>query len=162
MNPKDQKAFDDDLAKGFAVILLAEDDVILRNLLLLILNAASHAVLVAVDGQEAIALSRAFDGEIALLLTNMEMPSMGGDELGELIMRERPGIRILQISNRRAVSFLGRNLSLAYLRKPFMAAVLLEKIREVMDSPAGTRRLLAESLKLKNSASCSNRPFGTT
>jgi DNA-binding NarL/FixJ family response regulator len=96
------------------------------------------------NGQEAIALSRAFDGEIALLLTNMEMPSMGGDELGELIMRERPGIRILQISNRRAVSFLGRNLSLAYLRKPFMAAVLLEKIREVMDSPAGTRRLLAE------------------
>ena len=144
MNPKDQKAFDVNLAKGFAVILLAEDDVVLRNLLLLFLHSASYAVLVAVDGKEAITLSRAFDGEIALLLTDMEMPSMGGDELGELIMRERPGIRILQMSARLGESFLGRNLSLAFLQKPFTPSVLMEKIREVMDAPAGTQPLLAE------------------
>jgi two-component system, cell cycle sensor histidine kinase and response regulator CckA len=144
MNPKNQKAFDESSAKGLAVILLAEDDVIIRNLLLLVLHRASYAVLVAADGQEAIALSRAFDGEIALLLTDMEMPRMGGDELGELIMRERPGIRILQLSGRLAESFLGRNLSLAFLQKPFQPSVLMEKIGEVMDSPAGTRRLLTE------------------
>ena len=127
MTRKDQKAFDEQWAKGRPVILLAEDDVVIRNLLLLVLHQASYAVLVAADGQEAMALSRAFDAEIALLITDMEMPRMGGVELGELIMRERPGIRVLQLSGRFAESFLGRNLSLAFLQKPFAPSVLMEK-----------------------------------
>jgi two-component system, cell cycle sensor histidine kinase and response regulator CckA len=144
MNPRDQKAFDEDLVKGFPVILLAEDDVLVRNFLLLVLHHASYAVLVAADGQEAMILSRAFQGKIVLLVTDMEMPRMGGEELGELIMRERLGIRILQVSGRLAESFLGRNLSLAFLQKPFRPSVLMEKISEVMDAPAGTRRVLAD------------------
>lgn len=98
------------------VILLAEDEPIVRNLLLLTLHRASSAVLVAPDGEEAIMLSRAFEGEIGLLLTDMEMPRMGGDVLGELIMQERPGIRILQISGQLASWFVGKNLSLAFLQ----------------------------------------------
>jgi two-component system cell cycle sensor histidine kinase/response regulator CckA len=145
MDASEQKVFDEDGAHGMSVVLLAEDDPIVRNLLLLTLHRASFAVLVAVDGEEAITLSRAFKGEISLLLTDMEMPSMGGDELGELIMQARPGIRILQISGRLASQFIGRNLSLAFLQKPFLPAALIEKIREVMAAPAGTRRAIKES-----------------
>jgi two-component system cell cycle sensor histidine kinase/response regulator CckA len=76
-----------------------------------VLHRASYAVLVAADNEEAIKLSRAFKGGITLLLTDMEMPGMGGDELGELMMQERPGIRVLQISGKLPASFESRNLS---------------------------------------------------
>jgi CheY-like chemotaxis protein len=44
------------------VVLLAEDDPILRNFLLLVLHSQAYAVLVAVDGQEALELATAFQG----------------------------------------------------------------------------------------------------
>jgi CheY-like chemotaxis protein len=143
MNAKDYRIFDEDSAKGLPVILLAEDNVVVRNLLLRVLHPISFAVLVAANGQEAIELSRALDEEITLLVTDMEMPRMGGDELGELIMRERPGIRILQMSRESVESFVGRNLGLAFLEKPFTSTVLMETIREVIAAPAGSKRLIS-------------------
>jgi CheY-like chemotaxis protein len=143
MNVQDFRVFDEDAAKGFPVILLAEKNVLVRNLLLRVLHPGALAVLVAADGEEAIEISRNIKGEIAVLVTDMDMPRMGGDELGELIMKERPGIRILQMSAESLEFFAGRNLSLAFLQKPFTSAVLLDKIREVIAAPAGTRRLVS-------------------
>lgn len=150
MNAKDYRVFDEDSAKGLPVILLAEDDVVVRNLLLRVLHPISFAVLVAANGQEAIELSRAFAGEITLLVTDMRMPRMGGDELGELIMRERPGIRILQMSGQLVESFVGRNLAVAFLQKPFTSTVLMEKIGEVIADPAGTKRLISSRDQLES------------
>ncbi|MGI8961383.1 MAG: response regulator [Bryobacteraceae bacterium] len=127
------------------IVLLADDDVILRNLFLYILQSLSYAVLVAANGEEAMELSRAFHGEIILLLTDMDMPQMGGDQLGELIMKERPGLRILQISGSTAESFVGRNLTLAFLHKPFGPEVLVDKIREVMTAAPGTIKKLTDT-----------------
>jgi two-component system, cell cycle sensor histidine kinase and response regulator CckA len=130
------------------VVLLADDDVILRNLFLYILQSLSYAVLVAADGNEAMVLSRAFHGEIVLLLTDMDMPRMGGDQLSELIMTERPGLRILQISGSTAESFVGRNLTIAFLQKPILSTVLIDKISEVLAAPPGTiRKLTTPSAK---------------
>ncbi len=149
MNAEQQQAFDQNLARGFSVILLVDDDPVIRNLLLVVLQRACYAVLVAVDGQEAIKLSRAFEGEIALMVTDMEMPHMGGDELGEVMMRERPGIRILQMSGHEAEYFLGRNLTLAFLHKPFTPIALLEKVCEVMTAPSGSIRVLTHPAQAK-------------
>lgn len=144
MEPKDQTAFDQGAAEGKRVVLLAEDDPILRNFFLLVLQGQGYSVLVAVDGQEALELSRAFQGEIDLLVTDMEMPRLGGGELGEVLMAERQGIRILQISGKLAEGIIGRNLSLAFLHKPFLAGAFIAKIDEVLASPPGTRRALIE------------------
>ena len=144
MAPRDRATFDQGVAQGKRVLLLAEDDPIIRNLLLLILQRQEYAVLVAVDGKEAIELSRSFQGEIDLLVTNMEMPRLGGDELGELLMGEREGIRILQISGAVPESIAGRNLSLAFLRKPFLPDSLVAKINEVLGAPPGTRKKITE------------------
>jgi CheY-like chemotaxis protein len=143
MNTKDFRVFDEDAARGFPVILLAEQYVLVRNLILRVVHPGAFAVLVAANGQEAMEISRAIRGEIAVLVTDMEMPVMGGEELSELIMKERPGIRILQMSAELVESFGGRNLSLAFLQKPFTSVVLLDKICEVIDAPAGRRRLVS-------------------
>jgi DNA-binding response OmpR family regulator len=77
----------------------------------------------------------------------MQMPRLGGSELGELLMAERQGIRILQISGKIAKDIIGRNLSLAFLHKPFMPAALIAKIDEVLASPPGTCKALTEISK---------------
>jgi two-component system, cell cycle sensor histidine kinase and response regulator CckA len=145
MNAENQQSFDAGIAGGLTVVLLAEDDVILRNLLLLLLQREGYAVLVASDGQEAIELSRAFNGVISLLLTDMDMPRLGGAQLGETIMPERDGIRILQMSGGSAESFVGSDLSLDFIQKPFGPSALKEKIAEVLASPSGTVRRLAKA-----------------
>lgn len=152
MNQNDQQVFDDRFAQGNPVILLAEDDVIVRNLLLLALGRTEYAVLVAADGQEAIELSRAFHGKIDLVITDMEMPRMNGNELAEHLLHERPGVRILQISGQFAEHFTTRNLSLAFLHKPFRLPALLSKIQEVMNAPAGPRRSRIDASDLSTSA----------
>jgi DNA-binding response OmpR family regulator len=142
--PKRPSGVHRSIAEGKHVVLLAEDDPIVRNFLLLVLQHQAYAVLVAVDGQEAIELSRAFQGEIDLLVTDMEMPRLGGDELGELLMTERRGIRILQISGKLAENIIGRNLSLAFLHKPFLPGAFVAKIGEVFAGPPGTPKVIAE------------------
>jgi CheY-like chemotaxis protein len=126
-----------------AVVLLAEDNAILRNLYLYILQSLSYAVLVAADGREAMELSHAFHGDIILLMTDMDMPRCGGDELGELLLKDRPGLRILQVSGSTIESFIGRNLTVAFLQKPFAPTVLIEKISEVLAAQPGTLKKLA-------------------
>jgi CheY-like chemotaxis protein len=143
MTFRDARTFDQNYSKGLPILLLAEDDVLLRNLVLVALKNSPFAVLVAVDGQEALELSRSFDGEIALLVTDMEMPRMGGSELAELLIRERSGIRILQMSGELAENFSDGNLSAGFLQKPFGPKVLEQKILEVMAAPAGSRQSIS-------------------
>src|SRR5437773_10483032 len=77
------------------IILVAEDDVVVRNVVRLLLQGEGHEVLVAVDGYEALELSRRYQGTIHLLLTDIRMPRLDGLELVEQILMERPRIKIL-------------------------------------------------------------------
>jgi len=51
------------------IILLAEDDVVVRNSARLLPQAEGHDVLVATDGHEALKLSREYQGAIEMLVT---------------------------------------------------------------------------------------------
>jgi two-component system cell cycle sensor histidine kinase/response regulator CckA len=116
------------------IILVAEDDVIVRNTVRVLLQKDGHDVLVAADGYEALELSRDYQGSIDLLLTDMRMPRMGGAALIEQIRKERPGIRILVMAGLAA----DRLPQHAFLAKPFSAEVFRMKVREVLDQPAAT------------------------
>jgi len=115
------------------IILVAEDDVIVRNTARLLLEAEGHVVLVATDGYEALELSRDYNGAIDLLLTDVKMPRMGGLALVEQILKERPGIRILVMAGKMSSEDLTQ---LPFLRKPFSAEVFREKVREVLHRPS--------------------------
>ena len=60
------------------VVLVAEDDVLVRNLINVVLSRAGYAVLLAADGEEALQISRHYAGEINLLLSDVMMPRMDG------------------------------------------------------------------------------------
>ena len=77
------------------VVLVAEDEVVVRNVVCLILQRDGYQVLSAADGREALELARQYQGTIDLLLSDINMPEMDGPSLAEHVIEERPGIRVL-------------------------------------------------------------------
>jgi DNA-binding response OmpR family regulator len=127
------------MADAKLVALLAEDDAVLRNVIRLLLQAEGFHPLIANDGEEALELSRAFDGEIHLLVADVRMPHMTGDQLAVLIRRERPAVRILMLSAELSDELAARRLDLTTLQKPFVPTGFANAVREVMAAPPPRR-----------------------
>jgi CheY-like chemotaxis protein len=117
-----------------SVVLLVDDEVAVLGLLEAVLDRHGYSVLAASSGVEALELSRRFDRQINLLVTDFRMPGLNGVELYEALSRERPGIRVLVISGTPAA--LGEaQVVLPILEKPFSPAVLLERVRGLLAAP---------------------------
>ena len=72
--------------------------------------------------------------KIDLVLTDVVMPQMNGFELGERLGQESPELRILYMSGYRDNPIGAGPANRAFLHKPFTPDVLLEKVREVLDT----------------------------
>lgn len=116
------------------IILLAEDEPIVRNLFQMALTSAGYQVLAAADGAEALRLSRAYEGTIDVLVSDVKMPNMSGPELARKIVQERPDIRVLLMTGKSSGE-VPQQLRREMLRKPFVPKQLLERIRHTMEHP---------------------------
>jgi CheY-like chemotaxis protein len=111
------------------VVLLVEDEPLLRNLVQAVLARAGHAVIAAVDGGEALELSRAYSGKIDLVVSDVTMPRMDGLQLTEHIRRERPETPVLLMSG----FFQGPVPShTALIQKPFTPRKLASRVNELL------------------------------
>ena len=115
------------------VILLAEDEALVRNLVQLMLNREGYAVLAANDGQEALEICEAFKDPIHLLLTDVRMPRMDGMELKRRVRALRPDVRVIVMSGETAQIIAVENTPDAFLRKPFVPPTLLKCVQRVLD-----------------------------
>jgi CheY-like chemotaxis protein len=143
------------------VILLAEDEAMVRNLVALMLSKEGYTVLTANDGQEALEICDKLVDPIHMLLTDVTMPRMSGLELAERVHKKRPEIKIMIMSGEMAHTILNENTLDAFLRKPFMPPTLLGCVRRLLTSefkgicqPAYARGLEPSSLAFR----CT--PFG--
>ena len=114
------------------VILLAEDDALVRNVVRAMLTEAGYMVLDAVDGEHALEVSRKFDGDIHALLTDVKMPRMDGLQLSAYIVNERPGIKVLVMSGKTSGELLVVGKSVQFLRKPFLPKALRAKLNDLL------------------------------
>ena len=114
------------------VILVADDEVMIRNLVTLLLQAHGYGVLSASDGQEALELSRKYPGTIELVITDVEMPRLNGMDLRARLLEERPGIRVIVMSGKEAGDILSQNVNLPFLPKPFDGQALLARVGEIL------------------------------
>ncbi len=117
------------------VVLLADDEPLVRNLVGAVLSDAGYRVLDAADGEQALEMSRQYDGSIDFLLTDITMPKMSGIELSQRIAQERPGIKVLMMSGVLSTEPLLRDQGVHFLRKPFLPEALCEKLSAML--PAG-------------------------
>jgi CheY-like chemotaxis protein len=112
------------------VILIAEDDVVVRSIARIVLETAGYFVLSANDGADALNISRQYPGTIHALLSDVQMPNIDGLRLREQILFERPETRVLLMSAQLESS--AENIPI--LRKPFSPTVLVERIRQLLHS----------------------------
>jgi CheY-like chemotaxis protein len=81
------------------LILVVEDDDLLREAAVRILMAAGYLVIEAASGEDAVLLLEA-NPDIAVLFTDIIMPGMNGFVLAELALRRLPGMRVLFTTTR--------------------------------------------------------------
>jgi CheY-like chemotaxis protein len=120
-----------------AVILLAEDEDVLREFGNLILRKHGFHVLSARDGVEAMNVAEQFQRPLDLLFTDVVMPRMGGAELSRQFREKYPGTPVLFTSGypRNILAESGlEDTGLPFLQKPYTTQSLLTKIREVLSS----------------------------
>ena len=115
------------------VILIADDEVLIRKIASIALEKEGYFTLACQDGEEALHISRKFPGTIHAVLCDVKMPKVNGLELREQILAERPGIKVLLMSGQ-TDSTLPADVT--FLAKPFGPAVLQDRMRQLLASPA--------------------------
>ena len=122
-------------AKG--TLLLVDDDESARKNMAKVLDRKGWTVLVAGDGEEALALSVGFKGPIHLLITDVMMPVMNGKDLAERLCAMRPEILVLFVSGYAKEEVLSENGCgdrEHWLGKPFTGTQLGAKVKAILAS----------------------------
>jgi len=126
--------------RGSETVLLVEDDEMIRALVQKVLKANGYTTLVAESGPAALRLAGQHDGRIHLLMTDVVMPGMNGREVAERLAPAHAGIEVLYLSGYTDDAIVHHGVlepGIAFLQKPFTPAVLVRKVREVLDAAHG-------------------------
>jgi two-component system, cell cycle sensor histidine kinase and response regulator CckA len=115
------------------VVLVADDEALVRNFAALVLQREQFVVIPACNGTEALQLCRIHDG-IDLLLTDVQMGDngMNGIELAVRVMAEKPGVKVLVMSGMPNTETIALDKGLPFLSKPFTLEDLTRRVREVL------------------------------
>jgi hypothetical protein len=117
-------------------VLVAEDVDAMRELVRRLLIRNGYAVVTAADGMEALGIVERDPAAIDLLLTDVVMPRMRGDQLEQAAHAHRADLPVLLMSGFAHVPAGGTEREappLNVLEKPFTEAALLEQVRRLLD-----------------------------
>ena len=116
-------------------VLLVEDEELVRKVVARILERAGYRVLVAGNGDEALAICERAPTLIDALVTDVVMPGIGGRELAARVVERFPNLKVLFMTGYTDDEFLRRGIldqGRAVLVKPFSPRDLLRRLREVL------------------------------
>jgi CheY-like chemotaxis protein len=120
--------------RGAEIILLAEDEPAVREMVRTSLESCGYRVLEAASGDQALTIWRERASEISLLITDMVMPgSLLGGELAQRLRADRPSLHVVYMSG-----YGGQDLALddrsRFVSKPFQVSTLAQIVRECLDA----------------------------
>ncbi|MFN2316126.1 MAG: PAS domain S-box protein [Gemmatimonadales bacterium] len=121
--------------RGSETILVVEDEDLIRHLVVRILERQGYRVLSAAAGDEALTLAAGYREPLHLLVTDVVMPRMTGDELARRLLAERPDLRVLFVSGYTEDTVVHQGVldqGVHFLEKPFTHEGLARKVREVL------------------------------
>ncbi|HEX7950520.1 MAG TPA: PAS domain S-box protein [Candidatus Limnocylindrales bacterium] len=121
-----------------ATVLVAEDEAVVREMVVAALERLGYRVMAASTGEEAVRLIDRLGDEIDLLLSDVVMPGMSGPDLLDRARRTRPELRAIFMSGYTALT-IGRPIQpgVTLLEKPFSGARLGEAVREMLAGGSG-------------------------
>ena len=122
--------------EGKERLLLAEDNKSMRALIRAVLTYRGYTVIEAVDGEEAVTKFIA-EGPFDLLIVDMGLPKLEGDEVLRRVRARNPEMRALALSGnlfdggQEAVEL--NNRFNGFLKKPFRNLDLVKQVRRILD-----------------------------
>jgi DNA-binding NtrC family response regulator len=123
------------MAKSAGTVLLVDDEDTVRRVAEKILTGSGYRVVAASDGEEGVAAFRFAPARFDVVLLDLTMPRVGGEEALRRLQEIRPDVRVLIMSGfseqDTANRFLGRGVA-GFLAKPFNAEMLLTKVGKVL------------------------------
>ena len=121
--------------RGSGTALLVDDEETVRTIGKLMLEEMGFSVALAVDGRDGVEKFRERRDEIVLVLLDMTMPGMGGEEAFREIRRIDADAAVILSSgyNEQEVTsrFAGKGLA-GFIQKPYQYQALLEKVRAAL------------------------------
>ena len=119
------------------LVLVVDDEKSIRDLLVAMLSRSGYRVLAAGHGKEALALYQPRVAEVALVVTDLDMPEMGGAQLVQELLRLNPAVKVLIISGAAPASAVASPPpGTPALQKPFTREELLAEIRTLLGQTA--------------------------
>lgn len=122
---------------GSATLLVVEDESLMRESMVEFLSRSGYKVLSAASAEEALETSRSH-AEIDLVITDVVLPQMSGQQLAGKLTSAYPEMKVLFVSGYSQSAVFHRDvpsLNRAFLQKPFSLPVLAEKVGGVLDPP---------------------------
>ncbi len=118
-------------------ILVVDDDVTARAAMRRLLEHQGYSVIVAEDGVDALRLLERTHVPVDMLVSDIQMPGMNGDQLAERVRESWPELPVIFVSGEI------RNAGLAdkaggrtrFVLKPFLPVELLEAVRVTLELP---------------------------
>jgi two-component system cell cycle sensor histidine kinase/response regulator CckA len=116
-------------------ILLVDDHQDLRQLLARLLSREGYEVLMAGDGLAALAVIEGLPRAVDLLITDIRMPAMGGEELITTLADRHVARRVLFMTGGEGILREPMLAGISVLRKPFSGEALLARVHELLGPP---------------------------
>lgn len=117
------------------VVLVVEDEQVVRDLVVDLLREMGYRSLQAVDGPSGLALVQS-DVRIDLLLTDVGLPGFNGRQLADAACVRRPGLKVLFITGYAHDAAVSNDLlspGMQMITKPFALETLAERIRDMIE-----------------------------
>jgi PAS domain S-box-containing protein len=124
-----------EVPRGTETVLLTEDEQDVREIAREFLESGGYRVIEAKDGSEATHVAAQHRGKIDLLVTDMVMPGMTGQELAVRLQQDQPGLCVVFMSGyseHAATEMADADPSMRLLTKPFSRSALLRAVREIL------------------------------
>jgi DNA-binding NtrC family response regulator len=119
-------------------LLIVDDEPQIRSLLKRLFSRKGYEIIEAPNGQSALSTLREMNGNIAALITDVEMTGMSGLELAKTVQSEFPTIPILVLfADPTAEGELKQSTpGIVFVPKPFDLAMLIQTLRNLLEAIA--------------------------
>ncbi len=131
------KAPREELPRGEGLILVADDEPVMRRLARSILEESGYRVLLAKNGLECVSLYAQHQGEIKMVLLDMAMPVKSGDEAFKEMKAMDGNVKVLLASGFRKDERVDKILAAGaarFIQKPYTLEKLSKTVYEIINS----------------------------
>jgi CheY-like chemotaxis protein len=121
--------------KGAGTVLLIEDEALIMDVSRKVLERIGYRVLQARTGKEALRVCGSFQGKIDLAILDVVLPDMGGKEIYQNLLKERPALKVLVCSGY-SVDGPAQDILQAgaqgFIQKPFSLLELNRMLQDIL------------------------------